>query len=231
MKKIQNVKINEVKLNINISAPNFKTAHYTIIGDSPYVQNRFNEKTIHSMKLVQQMNKDEKKEFSKTKFDGGKNFQEMYELSKHIATAGWCGIPVGGLRKAMVTACSIIASRQKEIKQAVFIQADGFDRIENTPLIKITKGKPHYCEHMVRLADKSPDIHARAMWDPGWEANVRIKYDADITNDKEVTILLMRAGIQVGIGEGRPYSNSGQGYMGWGTFYLKSQTIKEVGEY
>ena len=57
------------------------------------------------------------------------------------------------------------------------------------------------------------------MWREGWEAVVRIKYDADMFTLTDVANLLMRAGAQVGIGEGRPDSRKSCG-IGWGIFDL-----------
>ncbi len=58
---------------------------------------------------------------------------------------------------------------------------------------------------------------ARPCWDPGWEADLVIEFDADFLNEEEVTNLLYRAGRQVGIGEGRPMSPKSNG-CGWGRF-------------
>jgi hypothetical protein len=55
------------------------------------------------------------------------------------------------------------------------------------------------------------------MWRPGWEAKVRIRFDGDQFTLTDVTNLLMRVGLQVGIGEGRPDSKMSTG-MGWGMF-------------
>ncbi len=55
------------------------------------------------------------------------------------------------------------------------------------------------------------------MWKPGWQAKIRIRYDSDMMQAKDVMNLLSRAGLQVGICEGRPDSKDSCG-MGWGTF-------------
>jgi hypothetical protein len=63
------------------------------------------------------------------------------------------------------------------------------------------------------------DIRPRAHFDPGWEAEVRIQYDADQFTLTDVTNLLLRVGKQVGVGAGRPDSTKSTG-MGWGTFEI-----------
>jgi hypothetical protein len=60
------------------------------------------------------------------------------------------------------------------------------------------------------------------MYDVGWTANLRIDFDADIFTGADIANLVLRAGVQVGIGEGRPFSKNSCG-MGWGTFEITSQ--------
>jgi hypothetical protein len=104
---------------------------------------------------------------------------------------------------------------------SVFFEADGFDRDDGTPLVRITKGEPRCVEHMVRVGpSKAPDIRSRPMWDPGWEANITVRFDADQFTIQDVANLLSRVGQQVGIGEGRPDSKGTGGGMGWGMFLL-----------
>jgi hypothetical protein len=61
------------------------------------------------------------------------------------------------------------------------------------------------------------------MWEPGWEATVRIRFDADLFTITDVANLLRRAGLQVGVGEGRPDSKKSAG-MGWGIFDISENT-------
>jgi len=54
-----------------------------------------------------------------------------------------------------------------------------------------------------------------------WGATVRIRYDEDQFTAEDVVNLLLRAGQQVGIGEGRPYSKTSNG-LGFGLFKIKN---------
>ena len=60
------------------------------------------------------------------------------------------------------------------------------------------------------------DIRARPMY-TRWASKLRVRYDADLFTANDVINLVMRVGLQVGIGEGRPDSKSSAG-CGWGTF-------------
>ena len=88
--------------------------------------------------------------------------------------------------------------------------------------MRITKGEPVYHEAIVSLPNGSPDIRARPMWREGWEAVVRIRFDGDQFTTSDVANLLARAGMQVGVGEGRPDSSKSAG-MGWGLFRVKDR--------
>ena len=89
------------------------------------------------------------------------------------------------------------------------------------PLVKITKGEPEYIEHYARNETGVIDLRARALFKAGWEAEVKIRFDADQFTSKDVANLLARVGLQVGVGEGRPDSKKSCG-MGWGLFEIIS---------
>jgi len=203
---------------ITIKAPKFETAEFKIIGNVPYVQNAFPQKAKEQMKAKQEAGTQAKK----GKAREAKDFKECYEQAMHISKEGWNGAPAAAFRAGMISACRIVGFKMTLAKLAVFIEPDGIDRNDGTPLIKITKGKPHYVEHSVRLETGVTDIRARAMFDEGWEMILRIKYDADLFNVEDVSNLLMRVGAQVGIGEGRPDSKKSDG-MGWGTFEVSQK--------
>jgi hypothetical protein len=57
------------------------------------------------------------------------------------------------------------------------------------------------------------------MW-RAWSADITLRWDADQLTLVDVANLLDRAGLQVGIGEGRADSKKSTG-MGWGSFKVK----------
>lgn len=200
---------------VQIKAPQIKTAVFAIEGTSPYVQNRFSQKAIDAMKQKQEAGS----QATKGRKRDAKDFQALYEGAMHISREGWHGIPAGAFRAAMIGVCRLVGFKMTLAKLSVFIQADGFDAIDGTPLVRITKGAPHYVEHPVRNESGVFDIRPRPMWDE-WEAKVRISWDEDQFSVTDVANLLARVGLQAGIGEGRPDSRDSAG-LGWGTFKLK----------
>jgi len=101
-------------------------------------------------------------------------------------------------------------------KMSIFCIADGWDATEpQIPLVRII-GKPVMQEDMARVETGQPYVTIRAAYHD-WKANVKIKWDTDQFALADVTNLVMRVGVQCGIGEGRPFSKNSAG-MGWGTF-------------
>lgn len=184
-----------------------------IIGNAPMVQNRFSHKAVEMMREKQSLGSAAKKGAKRPP----KDFEANYEGSKHVSEQGWCGISAPAFRSAIISACRLVGFKMTLAKLSVFVIADGVDKYDGTPLVRITKGEPHKVEHYVRLATGVADIASRAMWDAGWEAVLRIRFDADQFQVEDVVQLVARAGMQVGIGAGHPDSKESAG-QGWGTF-------------
>lgn len=117
----------------------------------------------------------------------------------------------------MIDACRTCGGVMTRARLALFAVQDGHDVSTGEPLTRITKGEPYKIEMPVRNANGVIDIRARPAWDPGWEALVTIRYDKDMISLADVVNLMVRVGLQVGIGEGRPSSKKSNG-IGWGLF-------------
>lgn len=195
-----------------IKAPNFQRAMFKIRGTAPYVQNKFSQKAREQMRAKQEAGSTAGKGRAKI----AKDFLECYEQAMHVSDEGWFGIPAPAFRAAMISACRTVGFKMTLAKLSVFVEADGFDKDDATPLVKITKGEPEYFESVVRI-QMTTDIRPRPMWRRGWEAELVIRFDADQFTYDDVANLINRVGLQVGIGEGRPDSKTSTG-MGWGTF-------------
>lgn len=195
-----------------IKAPNFQLAEFVIRGTAPYVQNKFSAKARQEMRDKQLAGSRAKKGTARE----GKDFEAAYKGAMHCIAEGVYGIPAPAFRNAMISACRIVGFKMTLAKLSVFCLADGFDSDDGTPLVRITEGEPHYTELAVRNASGVADLRPRPMWNE-WAAKVRIRYDGDQFTSADVHNLLARAGMQVGVGEGRPDSKNTAG-MGWGTF-------------
>lgn len=201
----------EKSVGIQIPAPKFETLEFELVGTSPYVQARFSQKAITQMKDKMKAGSVAKK----GKKRDPRNFNDDYEGAKHKSVEGWIGIPASCFRNASISACRLVGFKMTLAKLSVFVEADGFDALDGTPLVRII-GEPEPNEMPVRNATGVCDIRVRPMWRE-WSCKLRIRYDMDQFSRADVANLLMRVGMQVGIGEGRPDSRSSAG-LGWGLF-------------
>jgi len=196
-----------------IKPPRFNTLAIEIEGTAPYMQCRFSAKAIELMKEKMQAggtarSKKERK---------ARDFDEDYYYAQHISDDGWNGIPAAAFRNACIDACRMAGFKMTHAKMSVFVEADGYDQVEGAPLVQIN-GKMERTEGAVRV-QQTTDIRVRPMWRK-WGTTLRIRYDEDQFTAQDVVNLLARAGKQVGIGEGRPFSKSSNG-MGYGLFKIK----------
>ncbi len=202
---------------VDIPAPNLQVAEFRIVGDAPYVQQRFSEKAKAMMKDKQEAGSTGKKGAKRE----AKDFEALCEAAKYLDKKGRCGIPAACFRSAMISACRMTGFAMTRAKLSLFVLADSADKDDETPMVLFTKGEPHYSEHHVRLETGVADIRPRPMWSAGWEVKLRVRFDADQFTTQDVAHVLMRAGLQVGVGEGRPDSKKSNG-CGWGTFEIKN---------
>jgi len=207
-----------------IKAPDFRRAAFKIRGDAPLVLCRFGYTSMQDMRDKQA----EGPTPGKKKVHKAKDFDALYEQALYRLPDGTFGFNATAIRRGLVESCRLDGFKMTLAKMSVFADADGYDTVDGTPLIRITHGEPHKCEHIVTIpSSKKPDIRVRAMWNPGWEATVRVKWDNDQFKLKDMAHLMMRMGYQNGIGNGRPNSTASVG-CGWGTFELVDEEIHEM---
>lgn len=214
----------DAPVEVNISAPKMKVLPIRIRGSAPYVSNNFSGEAKTQMEIAQSAGSTQKKGRKREP----KDFEAGYRGSLHQAAAGWYGIPAPAFRNAMIDACRMVGFKMTHAKMSVFVREDGFDT-DGQPLVRITAGEPRKVTHYVRNATGVADIRARGMFDAGWEATVRIRYDSDQFTEQDVVNLMLRVGIQVGVGAGRPFSKESAG-QGWGTFELADAAYSEAAD-
>ena len=207
-----------------IQPANIVSTTLSIQGKTPYVQCCFAQKIIEKMMADMATKRADRKGKSARP---PRNFDEDFEQAQHKAVAGWHGIPATAFRAAMIDACRTVNLVMTKAKMSVFIVADGFDANDGTPLVRLQSPKPPERLRMpVRNDNGSADIRVRPMWRE-WSAKVTVEFDADMISAESVVNLLDRAGKQVGIGEGRPFSKNSVG-MGWGTFTVVANAKEQA---
>lgn len=206
-----------------ISAPNFKIAEFEIVGVAPLVIHRFSAKTKNEMKLKMETGK----AASSKKNREAKNTDDTYDEARYISLEGWDGLHAGAIRAALISACRLVGFKMTLAKLSIFVVQDGWDAQEpQIPLIRIY-GIPQKQEDMARVETGQPYVTVRAAYPTGWSARVIIRWDGDQFTIDDVSNLLHRVGMQVGIGEGRPDSKKSAG-MGWGLFEVKGMKEKPI---
>jgi len=201
---------------IEIPAPKFRICELKLVGSAPFVMHKFSQKARNQIIATQKAGSQAKGK----KVREPKDFDEVYAGAMHVTPAGWPGIPAGAFRNAMISACRTVGYKMTHAKLAAFVLADGYDKDDETPLIRI-HGEPQRHTTYARNDNGSVDIRVRPMW-KRWHATVRIRYDADMFSQRDIVNLMMRVGQQVGIGEGRPDSKNSAG-MGWGLFDIAEE--------
>jgi len=184
-----------------------------IQGNAPYVQEAFSKKIAEKMMADMATSKAERKAKSARP---PRNYDEDFRNAQHVSVAGWNGIPCTAFRAAMIDACRTVNLVMTKAKMSVFVVPDGFDVADGTPLVRLQGPPPERTQMHVRNDNGSADIRIRPMWRE-WRADVTVEFDADMITAESVVNLLDRAGRQVGVGAGRPFSKNSVG-QGWGTF-------------
>lgn len=201
---------------VTIKAPNFQQAIFTVNGTAPLVIHRFSAKTKLQMK--NKMEAGDKASKGKATREA-KDTDDLFNESRYRSKEGWDGFNASAVRNAMISACRLVNFKMTLAKLSVFVQPDGWDASEpQIPLIRIY-GKATKQEDMARVETGQPYVTVRAAYH-GWSAKITIRWDADQFSLDDVSNLLSRVGMQVGLCEGRPDSKNSAG-MGWGLFVLE----------
>lgn len=202
---------------VSIKPPNFGVAQFRVHGLAgvPLVIHRFSAKTKQQMKDKMEMGKPS----SSKKNREAQSTDDLYESARYRHADGWDGFHAGSIRNGCISACRLVGFKMTLAKLSLFVEADGVDATEpQIPLIRID-GTPTKQEDMARVETGQPYVTVRAAYHE-WRATIRIRFDADQFTLQDVTNLISRVGLQVGIGEGRPDSKNSAG-MGWGLFRIE----------
>ena len=201
---------------VTISPPKFERIGLRLVGTAPYMQARFSAKSMQAMKSKMEAGPTAKKGGRKD----ARDFDGDFRAAQHIAADGWNGVPAAALRNACIDVCRMVGFKMTHAKMSIFVEADGFDKVDGTPLVRLDAREPERVDMATRNATGVADIRVRPMWRE-WALNVIIRFDADQFTTSDVVNLISRAGEQVGIGEGRPFSKSSNG-LGFGTFAVET---------
>lgn len=200
---------------VTISPPKFNKLTLKLIGTSPYMQSKFPAKVEIQMREKMMAGSTA----NKGKKRSPRDFDADFLGAQHISSEGWIGIPASAFRIAAVDACRVCGFKMTIGKMSIFVAADGLDAEDATPLVRLEAPAPEVSSLPVRNATGVVDIRVRPMWRE-WGCTLRVTYDGDQFTKSDVVNLMTRVGVQVGVGEGRPFSKSSCG-LGFGTFKVE----------
>ena len=160
---------------IAITAPDFRVIQLDLEGTAPLVINKFSAKAQEKMKLTQEAGSTSKSRSAKE----AKDFEALYNGARHISAEGWDGIHAASFRNAAISACRACGFKMTHAKLALFVEADGFDRDDKTPLVRITRGEPEMVISPCRNATGVIDLRPRPTYFP-WFASLRIRFDLSL---------------------------------------------------
>lgn len=200
---------------IVITPPNMLEAAFLIEGTSPLCVNRFSEKARQIMVDTQEAGEAARNK----KKRAPKDFEMLWQLARYKSNEGWDGVNACSFRNGCISSCRVAGFKMVLAKLSIFCVADGYDKTDSTPLVRIIKGEPSRVDMPARNANGGMDIRPRPVWKPGWRMRVRMRFDGDQFTVQDVTNLMARMGEQNGIGEGRPFSRESYG-IGYGLFKI-----------
>lgn len=179
---------------IEIPKPDIRALRVRIIGDTPLICHKFSEK---AQKMIE-----DKQQQKASKARGAREPKKEYEGARHRMPDGSDGFPAGGVKMALVSACTFVDGMTKVLsKGAFFIIGD-----QGTNLIKINYvGKaPRMVSDYVRINNgRSGDVRYRPYYDEWW-MDLCIRYNALVVSSQQIVNLLANAGFSIGIGDWRP---------------------------
>jgi len=217
---------NGKSVKVLISPPNIQFVRFSLLGESHLSINRFSLKAQTGMAETQKAGTTSRSRINRKP----KDFDGLFREAQYRSTEGWAGVHAAAIRKAMISACSIVGFKMTLAKKGIFVVADGYDAIDKTPLVRIWGSEPHKWVAPARNANGSFDLRSRPRWNPGeWELRPGVKFDGDMFTISDITNLLMRVGVQVGIGEGRPDSKDSAG-LEYGLFEVRSKPYEKGDE-
>jgi hypothetical protein len=200
-----------------IAPPKMQTALFKLVSTSPLIAHRFSQKARLAMQAKQEAGSTGN---SKKPVREKRDLKADFEAATYFAEKGWAGFPASAFRTGMISSCRLVGFKMTLAKLSVFIEPDGFDKFDGTPLVRINGNREQHVAAM-RNDNGSMDLRSRPMWRE-WSIDLRVKFDADQFTLEDVSNLLLRVGMQVGVGEGRPDSRNSPG-AGFGLFTISEK--------
>lgn len=174
---------------ITLDRLSVKRVQIPVIGVTPLIVHRFDEKSKEMMLNAQQGKAKAKK--------APKDPEAEYQRSRYLLPDGTDGFPAPGFKSAIVGAArQFDGLPMTKLRQSLFIRGEGPDQ-----LVRIN-GEPKRREDTVRVGGSKADLRYRAMY-PEWSVVLDVEFIQTALTLDAVVALVDAAGLG-GVGEWRP---------------------------
>ncbi len=181
---------------IEIPAPNFRDIIVTVAGRPPgLLCDRYGERT---RELIKEREANPNRKQEKVARDPDAEFRgALYVVADANGKPAVYGFPGPAFHKAMIAAGGRFAGLKNmgpTLAGAITIEAD---------LVPLRASEPVLREDPRSIKGQRSSLIYRA-WFEEWEADLPVRFDADLFTEAQIMNLIARAGEQVGIGNWRP---------------------------
>lgn len=194
----------------------------TIEGVSAYVPSKFGGRTVEKMLAYFSGGSRKHSPAAKGELPDP---EEEAQSRLYVTPEGKYGIPAVALRKAVIEAGRFCNMVMRRLYGAIDVEPQGIDRDNGLPLVLLEGSEPRTFVSAVKNTSGTRDLRYRPYFEPGWRATFTLCYDSDTVSEGDLKELLEKAGMNVGIGDGRPLSPNSPG-LGFGRF--KTVSLKPV---
>jgi len=184
----------EVHRGVVIPRPKILNIRLTVRGITPLIVCRMDQKTQDEMRAKTEGKAKNAKE--------AKDPEREWNAARWVSTDGWDGIHAAGVRAAVISAArSVDGLTMTELKQAIFVNADGYSA-EGVPLVRID-GKARCFTNICRTTTGVAYPRHRPKYDD-WKLTLNLTVNGHILSEEQAANLVALAGAFSGLGEWRP---------------------------
>ena len=179
---------------VSISRIDAETLQVPIVGTSPLIVNKFNEKAKRQMLDAMQGRKTPKV---------AKDPEADYQSSFYRLDDDTYGFPVIAFKAATVGAARFYGKSvsMTALRQFIFMNGE-FSKVDGQKLARIS-GEPHMREDIVRVGMGGSDLRYRGEFSE-WSSVIEVVYVRSMLTRESVLSLIDAGGMGVGVGEWRP---------------------------
>src|SRR5262245_61205898 len=145
---------------VTIPAPDIRLASFSVVGSSHLCICRFGKKARQDMMATQAAGSTARSKKTRK----AKDFEQLFREAQYRSEEGWCGVHAACIRCASISACRLVGFKMTLAKLGLFTIADGYDKEDRTPLLRIYGPEPEMWIAPVRNSDGSIDLRPRPRW-------------------------------------------------------------------